>query len=64
MKVISSKIKTINGTDYNIIKGWAPKGFSPTQYKSEVESFGRELVHIQKLSGDKSGNVYDVIVTI
>jgi lysine/ornithine N-monooxygenase len=64
MKIISIETKTVNGREYNMIKAWAPKGFSETQYRSEVESYGSEVVHFQKLAGDKIGNVYDIIVSI
>ena len=64
MKVLSIETKTVNGKEFNFIKAWAPKGFSETQYRSEVESYGSEVVHFQKLAGDKIGNVYDIIVSI
>lgn len=64
MKVLSSQIKTVEGKSYNLIKAWAPKGFSVTEYRSQVESYGSELVHIKKLSGDKAGNVFDVIIAL
>ena len=62
MKPISIQTQTIAGAEYRTIKGWAPKGFDAEAYRSQVESYGFELVRLEKLSGDATGNVWDVVL--
>ena len=64
LKIIKLESKTVEGNTYNLIKAWTPKGFSQVKYQEQVESYGGELIHIKKLSGDKAGNVYDIIVCV
>lgn len=63
LQPLNESTRKVGSNIYNVVKAWAPRGFSQAAWEREQKVAGVQVVHCRRLSGGKAGSIYDIITS-